>query len=194
MSAPTDQAAGHPGFVLHTVAGLHRPGLHNYYGFVCHLTPHREALSRLLCLPYPNGKVQGFPSYNVLPVSCPTLNHVTGLARYRASRYFARLPACAAESGSLKLCAAHFLSLPSDPAVTSNALAIRIVFPPVGATPASFSRPGLPATLGKQKRGGHFDRPFCHFAWFYWFGLKYTSTPSPQNKGFAKFTVGSSSF
>jgi len=32
-----------------------------------------------------------------------------------------------------------------------NALAIRIVFPLVGATTVSFNRPGLPATRGKQK-------------------------------------------
>jgi len=82
----------------------------------------------------------------------PILNHATGLTRYRASRYLARLPTRYAESGSLTLCAVHFLSLPSDPAVTSNALAIRIDFPLVGATPVSFNRPGLPATLGKPKR------------------------------------------
>jgi len=66
-------------------------------------------------------------------------------------RYFARLPTRKAESGLLALCATYFLSLPSDPTVTSNALAIRIVFPLVGATPVSCNRPGLPATLGKQK-------------------------------------------
>jgi len=64
--------------------------------------------------------------------------------------------------GSLALCAVHFLSLPSDPAVTSNALAIRIVFPLIGVTPVSFNRPGLPATLGKLKvprnSPGHFFR------------------------------------
>ncbi len=80
------------------------------------------------------------------------ISDAPGLTRYRALRYFARLPTRGAESGSLALCAAHFLSLPSDPAVASSALAIRIVFPLVGATPVSFNRPGLPATLGKQKR------------------------------------------
>ncbi|HEC31187.1 MAG TPA: hypothetical protein ENI41_01705 [Deltaproteobacteria bacterium] len=63
------------------------------------------------------------------------LNHVTGLTRYRASRYFARLPSCYAESGSLTLCTTHLLSLPSDPTVTSNALAIRIDFPLIRVTP-----------------------------------------------------------
>jgi hypothetical protein len=84
-------------------------------------------------------------------VSSPTLNHATDLTKYRASRYFARLPIRNAEAGSLALCAAHFLSLPSDPTVASDALAIRIVFPLVGATLASFSKPDLPASLGKQK-------------------------------------------
>jgi len=112
-----------------------------------------------LCLPYPIPDhsdietMQGFPSYLGLPVNDPILNHATGLTRYRASRYLARLPTRYAESGSLSLCAVHFLSLPSDPAVTSNALAIRIDFPLVGATSVSFNRPGLPATLGKPKRG-----------------------------------------
>jgi len=46
-----------------------------------------------------------------------------------------RIPTLDAESGLLTLCTAHFLLLPSDPAVTSNALAIRIVFPLVGVTP-----------------------------------------------------------
>ncbi|MHC4363166.1 MAG: hypothetical protein ACYSTZ_10085 [Planctomycetota bacterium] len=85
-------------------------------------------------------------------MSSPTLNHVAGLTKYRASRYFTRLPTRAAESGSLTLCATHFLSLPSDPAVASDALAIRIVFPLVGVTPTSFSRPDVPASLGKLKR------------------------------------------
>jgi hypothetical protein len=84
-------------------------------------------------------------------VSNRILKHTTGLIRYRASRYFGRLPSRNAESGLLTLCTAHFLSLPSDPAVTSNALAIRIVFPLIGVTPVSLNGPGLPATLGKPK-------------------------------------------
>jgi hypothetical protein len=84
-------------------------------------------------------------------VSSHTLNHATDLTKYRASHYFARLPIRSAESGSLTLCAAHFLSLPSDPTVTDGALAIRIVFPLVRATPVSFNRPSLPTMPGKQK-------------------------------------------
>ncbi len=38
----------------------------------------------------------------------------------RPSRYFARLSSHDAESDSLRLCTAHFLLRPSDPAVTSN--------------------------------------------------------------------------
>jgi hypothetical protein len=55
-----------------------------------------------------------------------------------------------AESGLLSLCTAHFLLLLSDSAVTSSALAIRIVFPLVGV-PSGFSRLGLPGMAGKQK-------------------------------------------
>jgi hypothetical protein len=152
---PANQAAGHPGFLLQTVTSFLRPGLRHYYGFICHLAPLRSTLSLLLSLAIRrlHGTIQGFPSYLGLPVNYATLNHSMGLTRYRASRYFARSPTSGAESGSLALCAVHSLSLPSDPAVTSNALAIRIVFPLVGATPVSCNRPGLPATLGKQKRG-----------------------------------------
>ena len=46
-----------------------------------------------------------------------TLKHSTGLTEYRASRYFARLPTCAAEAGSLTLCTVNVLWLPSDPTV-----------------------------------------------------------------------------
>ena len=95
--------------------------------------------------------MQGFPSYLGLPVNDPILNHATGLTRYWALRYLARLPTRCAESGSLTLCAVHFLSLPSDPAVTSNALAIRIVFHLIGAT--SLAGLGLPAPLGRLKTG-----------------------------------------
>ena len=52
-----------------------------------------------------------------LPVNDATLKHSTGLTEYRASRYFARLPTCTAESGSLALCTVNFLWLPSDPTV-----------------------------------------------------------------------------
>jgi len=78
------------------------------------------------------------------------LNHTTGLTRYRALRYFARLPTRNAESGSLTLCTAHFLLLPSDPVVANNAFAIRIIFPLVGVMPA-YRRLGLPTMPGKQK-------------------------------------------
>jgi hypothetical protein len=158
-TAPVDQATVHPGFTLQTVTSFHRPGLHHYYGFICHLTPRRSTSGCPLCLSYPTPDhsgietMQGFPSYLGLPVNYPILNHATGLTRYWALRYLARLPPRYAESGSLTLCAVHFLSLPSDPAVTSNALAIRIDFPLVGATPVSFNRPGLPATLGKLENG-----------------------------------------
>jgi len=70
-------------------------------------------------------------------------------------RYFARLPTYSAESGLLTLCAVYFLLLPSDPAVTSNALAIRIIFPLIRVIPPSFRRLGLPTSLGKQKSRIH---------------------------------------
>ena len=53
-----------------------------------------------------------------LPVNDATLKHSTGLTEYRASRYFARLPTCTAEAGSLALCTVNLLWLPSDPTVS----------------------------------------------------------------------------
>ena len=38
-------------FTLHTVTSFHRPELHHYYGFICHLTPHRIILSFPLISP-----------------------------------------------------------------------------------------------------------------------------------------------
>lgn len=32
------------GFILQTVTSFHRPRLCHYYGFICHLTPHRRSL------------------------------------------------------------------------------------------------------------------------------------------------------
>jgi hypothetical protein len=93
-------------------------------------------LPQLLCVP---------------PVNDSILNHIVDLIRYWVLRYFARLPIYNAESGLLSLCAVYFLLLPSDPAVTSNALAIRIIFPLIRVIPPSFRRSGLPASLGKQK-------------------------------------------
>ncbi len=69
-------------------------------------------------LPLPFGSSARLPQLlHRLPVRDPTLKHITGLTEYRASRYFARSPTCAAESGSLALCTSDFLWLPSDPAV-----------------------------------------------------------------------------
>ena len=94
-----------------------------------------------------------------LPVDNSILNHVVRLTRYVTSRSFARLSPHAAESGSLALCTVYFLLLPSDPSVTGSALAIRIIFPLVGVMPASFSRPGLPTSLGLGRRRGDPRRP-----------------------------------
>ena len=71
-----------------------------------------------------------------------------------ASPYFADLPSYDAESGSLAFRPRHFLSLPSDPAVTSNALASRIVFPLVKGDPAFFQAGGF-LGFAKQTKKAH---------------------------------------
>ena len=75
------------------------------------------------------------------------------------SPYLAGLSAHAAVSGSLALRAVYLLSLPSDPAVTGDALAIRIDFPLLGVSRTSFSPPGLPASPGKPKSPPSLGRP-----------------------------------
>ena len=107
------------GFTLHTITGFHRPSLTHYYGFICHLTlatflDHslNDTSNHLI------GSNARLPQLlHWLPVRNSTLKHKTGLTEYRDSRYFARLPTCLAESGSLSLCTSNFLWLPSDPVV-----------------------------------------------------------------------------
>lgn len=118
---PADFAAGHSGFILHTITGFHRPELHHYYGFICHLTP-AQVLNHFLILCFQKKKPSGFDArlprlLHRLPVRNSTLKHTLGLTEYRALRYFARLPTKRAESGSLSLCTSNFLWLPSDPTV-----------------------------------------------------------------------------
>ena len=105
LTSPANRAAGHPSFTLQTVTSFHRPGLHHYYGFICHLAPLRSTLSLLLSLTYRllHGMIQGFPSYLGLPASYRILNLSTGLTKYWALRYFARLPTRRAVLGSLAL-------------------------------------------------------------------------------------------
>ena len=139
-----DQTRRHHGFLLQTVTSFHRPRLTHYYGIIRHLTPREPVLESPLEPTLPNT-----PTTNVirrpddarlpqllccflskrLPAGDCILNHGQSLFMNRASRYFARSPRQAAESGSLSLCTTSFLWLPSDSAVASDALAIRILFP-----------------------------------------------------------------
>lgn len=156
----TPLGRGRSGFLLHTVTGFLRSELTHYYGLICHLLQLRFGLTLILPSSTCAQDCNRLPQLLYeLPVNNPILNHIAGLTRFQASRYFARLPTCTAVSGSLSLCTVHFLLLPSDPSVAGDALAIRIIFPLVGAMPASSGRPGLPASLGKQKtapKGGVF--------------------------------------
>ena len=113
-------ADGQSGFPLHTITGFHRPDLTHYYGLICHLAPTRALVFTLrLCFRHLPGCGVRLPQLLYwLPVSYATLKHVVGLTEYWASRYFGRLPTNTAESGSLALCTAHFLWLPSDPSVS----------------------------------------------------------------------------
>lgn len=108
LPAPTNLAMGRPSFTLQSVTSSHRPGLQHYYGFICHLAPLRLTLESPLGSPYPlpSRNDTRLPQLPPAPISYATLYHSTGLTRYRASRYFARLPSRSAVTGSLALCAA----------------------------------------------------------------------------------------
>jgi hypothetical protein len=108
LPAPTNLVMGRPGFTLQSVTSFHRLGLHHYYGFICHLAPLRLILESPLGSIYPltSRNDTRLPQLPLVPISYATLYHSTGLTRYRALRYFARLPTCEAETGSLALCAA----------------------------------------------------------------------------------------
>lgn len=80
-----------------------------------------------------------------------TLRYSTGSDRERAPRYFARSPTLKAVSGSLALCAVHFLSLPSDPAVTRNAIAIGMSSPWSGDA-CFFQQAGFARYAGQTKK------------------------------------------
>ncbi len=55
------QAAGHSGFILSSVTRLLWPELQHYYGFICHLAPHRIISSFLLMSPIPDGNSARLP-------------------------------------------------------------------------------------------------------------------------------------
>ena len=148
---PPNTADGQLGFTLHTITGFHRPNFTHYYGVICHLapTPTLSLLSHRCFWLITRDGVRLPQLLCWLPVRNSTLKHKTGLTEYRASRYFARLPSCLAESGSLSLCTSNFLWLPSDPAVGQQRpchsdYLVRVI-------QVSFNLTGLPASLGKQK-------------------------------------------
>jgi hypothetical protein len=92
----------------------------------------------------------------------------------------------------LALCAAYyFLSLPSEPTVAGYALAIRIVFPLVGVTPVSFSKPVMPAMLGKPQKGPDFSGPFALYRFFldYIFGGAGIEPAQPCGRGILRYYI-----
>lgn len=97
--------------------------------------------------------IQGFPSYLRLPVNNLILNHLNGSDQVSG---FALLCTLTHPPGRIRFAYAMCCSPPIAsfrPQRCRDALAIRIVFPLIGVTPTSFSRPGLPATLGKHNKG-----------------------------------------
>ncbi|WP_157812633.1 hypothetical protein [Alteromonas sp. MB-3u-76] len=88
-----------------------------------------------------------------LPVRNPTLKHKTGLTGYRASRYFARLPSCLAESGSLALCTSNFLWLPSDPVVGQQRPCHSDYLPLSQGDSGFFQPDGFASFAGQTKKG-----------------------------------------
>lgn len=89
-----------------------------------------------------------------LPVNDATLKHSTGLTEYRASRYFARLPTCAAEAGSLALCTVDLLWLPSDLTVGQWRPCQSDYLPPSRGDATFFQVTGFAGFAGQTKKGG----------------------------------------
>ncbi|WP_157812680.1 hypothetical protein [Alteromonas sp. MB-3u-76] len=96
-----------------------------------------------------------------LPVRNSTLKHKTGLTEYRASRYFARLPSCLAESGSLALCTSNFLWLPSDPAVGQQRPCHSDYLPLSQGDSGFFQPDGFASFAGQTKKAARVTRPPC---------------------------------
>lgn len=96
ISSGKHRVAGHPGFILQTITGFHRPELDHYYRLICHLTP-TPVLSYLLNRRFLSSRrrCQASPVTALVPARDPTLNHNIGLTEYWTSRYFGRLsPLC----------------------------------------------------------------------------------------------------
>src|SRR5690606_33339809 len=87
-----------------------------------------------------------------LPVNDATLKPSTGLTEYRSSRYFARLPTCTAEAGSLALCTANLLWLPSDPTVGQRRPSQSDCLPLRRADATFFQVAGCGGFAGQTKR------------------------------------------
>jgi len=117
---PLHHGNGLLGFPLRTVTSFHRPRLHHYYGFICHLAPTSTSSFLLYkCFHHPDEFGVRLPRLlHRPPVRDPTLKHSISLTEYWASRYYGRLPTNTAESGSLTLRTSNLLWLPSDPAVS----------------------------------------------------------------------------
>ena len=147
-----NQVQRHSGFPLHTITGFHWPELTLLRN---HLPPRSASCNPWIspCFTLSVSlNTTGLPQLlSWLPVNDSILNHINGLIRFRAFPLFARLPSINAVSGSLSLCTVHFLLLPSDPAVSSNALASRIIFPLIGAMSVFFQLTGFASFAGQTK-------------------------------------------
>lgn len=141
-------------FLLHTITGFLRLCLCHYYGVICHLASNfilSFLLMKLSWLSLIARTIQGFPSYLWLPVSNRILKHTIQLTKYMTSPYFAGLSLYCAESGSLALCTTLFLRLPSDPTVTSNALAVLDCLP-LGRGDTCMPQAGFASYAGQTKK------------------------------------------
>ena len=159
---PPNTADGQLGFTLHTITGFHRPNFTHYYGFICHLAP-TPALSLLSykCFWLITRDGVRLPQLlHWLPVRNSTLKHKTGLTEYRASRYFARLPSCLAESGSLSLCTSNFLWLPSNPAVGQQRPCHSDYLPLSQGDSGFFQPDGFASFAGQTKKAPVWE-PLC---------------------------------
>ncbi len=139
---PPEHAESRSRFTLHTVTGIHWQELHHYYGIICHPAPLTNLEFLLESAILHSQTILDFPRYYKNPVENAILNHVDQLCLTGLSAIWDGYPLIPPKQVHFTLCTLDFLSLPSDPTVTSCALEIRIAFPlfKAWAAPASFNR------------------------------------------------------
>lgn len=137
------------GLAVHTTSGSSATS-HSQYSWVTYWIIRPTIFDQIILIGY-NVRLPQLQHW--LPDRNFPLKHSIGLTKYRASRYYRRLPPPMPPKQVTVSCVplssyGFFQTLP----LASKVLAIQIIFPLVRVTPLSFKWTGLPASLGKHKK------------------------------------------